>query len=129
MGRTDRAALGRFVLRSKEYLVAIRAREQALTLETMRFHDEVRDIDGLPGAGGRTKPKEVKEALKLIDALSTDWKPEDYDDCYRKRLQSIVRAKRQGGEIKVPETDPERTQPVPDLMAALEASLASARSG
>jgi len=129
MEQSERAALGRFVLRTKEYLVAIRVREGALMLSTLRFHDEVRDIDGLPGAGGRTKPKEVKEALKLIDALSTDWKPEDYDDCYRKRLQSIVRAKRQGGEIKVPETDPERTQPVPDLMAALEASLASARSG
>jgi len=125
MEQSGRAALGRFVLRTKEYLVAIRVREQALTLSTLRFHDEVRDLDGLPGAGGRTKPKEVKEAVKLIEALSTDWDPSGYEDEYRKRLQAIVRKKRKGGEIKVPETDPERTQPVPDLMAALEASLKS----
>jgi len=125
METTGRAALGRFVLRTKEYLVAIRVRDGALALTTLRFHDEVREVDELPGAGGRTKPKEVKEALKLIDALSTDWDPSRYEDCYRKRLQSIVRSKRQGGEIKMPEADPERTQPVPDLMAALEASLKS----
>jgi DNA end-binding protein Ku len=125
MEQTGRAALGRFVLRTKEYLVAIRVREKALTLSTMRFADEVRELEDLPGAGGRTKPKEVKEALKLIDALSTDWKPENYEDEYRKRLQAIVRTKRKGGEIKQPEVDPERTQPVPDLMAALEASLKS----
>jgi DNA end-binding protein Ku len=125
MEQSGRAALGRFVLRTKEYLVAIRVRDKALTLSTLRFHDEVRDLDGLPGAGGRTKPKEVKEAVRLIEALSTDWDPSGYEDEYRKRLQAIVRRKRKGGEIKVPETDPERTQPVPDLMAALEASLKS----
>jgi DNA end-binding protein Ku len=125
MSRTDRAALGRFVLRSKEYLVAIRAREQALTLETMRFGDEVRPTDGIPGAGGRTKKAEVDRALKMIDAMTVDWDPEAYEDSYRKRLQAIVRKKRKGGEITRPETDPERTQPVPDLMAALEESLKS----
>jgi DNA end-binding protein Ku len=125
MENTGRAALGRFVLRTKEYLVAIRVRDGALALTTLRFHDEVRDTDGIAGSGGRTKPKEVKEAVKLINALSTDWDPSNYEDEYRKRLQSIVRKKRKGGEIKLPEADPERTQPVPDLMAALEESLKS----
>ena len=106
MEQTERVALGRFVLRTKEYLVAIRVREQALTLSTMRFHDEVRATDGIPGAGGRTKPKEVKQAVKLIEALSVDWDPADYEDEYRKRLQAIVRKKRKGGEIKLPEADP-----------------------
>src|SRR4051794_40868506 len=123
MDKSGRAALGRFVLRTKEYLVAIRVRDGALTLSTLRFHDEVRDTKGIGGAGGRTKPKEVSQAVALIEALSTDWDPTQYEDCYRKRLQSIVRRKRKGGEIKMPETDPERTQPVPDLMAALEASM------
>ena len=62
--------------------------------------------------------------MKLIEALSADWTPTAFEDEYRKRLRSIVRSKRKGGEIKVPEADPERTQPVPDLMAALERSLA-----
>jgi DNA end-binding protein Ku len=124
MESSERAALGRFVLRTKEYLVAMRVREGALALTTLRFHDEVRPSKGVPGAGGRTKPKEVAQAVKLIETLSVDWDPSAYDDEYRKRLQSIVRRKRKGGEIKRPEADPERTQPVPDLMAALEASLA-----
>jgi DNA end-binding protein Ku len=124
MGSTDRVALGRFVLRTKEYLVAIRAREQALTLSTLRFHDEVRPTDGIPGAGGRTKKAEVANAIKLIDALTVEFKPTDYEDAYRKRLQAIVRKKRKGGEITAPKIDKKAAEPVPDLMAALEESLA-----
>ena len=129
MGQTDRAALGRFVMRTKEYLVAIRVREKALTLSTMRFHDEVRSTDGIDGAGGRTKSKEVERAVGLIEALSVPWDPANYEDEYRKRLQAIVRRKRKGGEIKAPELDPQRTQPVPDLMAALEKSMAKLKGG
>ena len=129
MSRTDRAALGRFVLRSKEYLVAIRARGQALTLETMRFHDEVRPIDGIPGAGGRTKKAEVDRAVKMIEAMSVDWDPSNYEDEYRKRLQAIVRKKRKGGEIKAPKEDRKAAEPVPDLMAALEETLSKLEKG
>ena len=129
MGRTDRVALGRFVLRTKEYLVAIRAREQALTLSTMRFHDEVRPIDGIPGAGGRTKKAEVERAVKMIEAMTVDWDPADYDDEYRKRLQAIVTKKRKGGEIKAPKQDRQAAEPVPDLMAALEETLAKLEKG
>jgi len=96
MERSERVALGRFVLRTKEYLVAIRVRDGALALSTLRFHDEVRDTKGIPGAGGRTKPKEVAQAVKLIETLSVDWDPSNYEDEYRKRLQSIVRRKRKG---------------------------------
>jgi DNA end-binding protein Ku len=129
MSRTDRAALGRFVLRSKEYLVAIRARGQALTLETMRFHDEVRPTDGIPGAAGRTKKAEVDRAVKMIEAMSVDWDPSNYEDEYRKRLQAIVRKKRKGGEIKAPKEDRKAAEPVPDLMAALEETLAKLEKG
>ena len=129
MSRTDRAALGRFVLRTKEYLVAIRAREQALTLETMRFHDEVRPADGIPGAGGRTKKAEVERAVKMIDAMTVEWDPENYDDEYRKRLQAIVRSKRKGGDIKAPKQDSKAAEPVPDLMAALEETLSKLEKG
>jgi DNA end-binding protein Ku len=124
MASSERVALGRFVLRTKEYLVAIRVRDGALALSTLRFHDEVRDTKGIDGAGGRTKPSEVKQAVALIDALTCDWDPGRYEDSYRKRLQKIVARKRKGGEIEVPEHDPRRTAPVPDLMAALEATLA-----
>ena len=107
MEQSERAALGRFVLRTKEYLVAIRVRDGALALSTLRFHDEVRDTDGIPGAGGRTKPKEVKQAVKLIEALSTDWKPEDYDDELPQaaavdRALASARAARSSGPKRTP---------------------------
>ena len=125
MGNTDRVALGRFVLRTKEYLVAIRAREQALTLSTLRFHDEVRPTDGhrrrrRTDQEGRGRPG--GQADRRADRPTGT--PSDYEDDYRKRLQAIVRKKRKGGEIKIPEADPQRSRPVPDLMAALEESLA-----
>jgi DNA end-binding protein Ku len=123
MARTDRAALGRFVLRTKEYLVAIRARDNALTLSTLRFHDEVRATKDVGGVTGRTAKKELDGAVKLIEALSVEWDPSNYEDRYRERLQAIVRKKRKGGEIEVPELDDEATQPVPDLMKALEETL------
>jgi DNA end-binding protein Ku len=129
MERTDRAALGRFVLRTKEYLVAIRARDQALTLETMRFHDEIRPTDGIPGAGGRTKKAEVDRAVKMIEAMTVEWDPTAYEDEYRKRLQAIVRKKRKGGEITAPKEDKEAGEPVPDLMAALEETLNKLEKG
>ena len=76
MAKTDRVALGRFVMRTKEYLVAIRTREQALTLSTMRFHDEVRPTKAIGGVTGRTAKKELDGAVKLIEALSVEWDPD-----------------------------------------------------
>ena len=130
MERTERAALGRFVLRSKEHLVLIRAREQRLTLTTMRFHDEVRPSKGVPTPTKRDKPakKEIDQAVALIEALACPWDPERYEDQYSKRLKRIVQRKRKGQTIDVPE--PEKApSPVPDLMAALERSLEEAKSG
>src|SRR4051812_33320621 len=81
MGRTERAALGRFVMRTKEYLAAIRAREGGLTLSTMLFHDEVRPTKPIAG-GGRKKPakKELDQAGALIEGPSTDWEPGRYGE-------------------------------------------------
>ena len=129
MATTERAALGRFVMRTKEYLVAIRVRDKALTLSTLRFQDELRPSKDIPGAGGRTKKTEVEEAIKLIEALSCPWDPERYEDRYRQRLKKVVERKRKGGEIKAPKEDRKAAAPVPDLMAALEKSLSQLKDG
>jgi DNA end-binding protein Ku len=128
MARTERAALGRFVLRSKEHLVLIRAREQRLTLTTLRFHDEIRPTKGVPTPTKRDKPtkKEIDQAVALIEALACPWDPERYEDRYAQRLRRIVQRKRKGQTVEVPEREKEPS-PVPDLMAALERSLAEAR--
>src|SRR3954471_16323469 len=104
MESTDRAALGRFVMRAKEHLAIVRARHGALTLTTMRFHDEVRDTKDVPSASGKsTKPekKELDTAVSLIEALAADWDPDKHDDRYRKRLQKVVNKKRKGQTIEI----------------------------
>lgn len=129
MKDSDRAAIGKFVLRTKEYLVAIRVREGLLSLVTMRFADEIRDTGDLPLPGKAEKPKkkEVDEAVKLIEHLAADWDPKRYDDRHNERLQKLIDQKRKGKTIKAP-AEPEVPEAVPDLMAALQASLEEAKA-
>jgi DNA end-binding protein Ku len=129
MGRTERAALGRFVMRTKEYLVAIRARDGRLVLTTLLFHDEVRPAKDVPTPTKKHKPakKEVDRAVALIDALSCPWDPSRYEDSYEKRLKRIVRRKQKGETVEPPKREKEPA-PVPDLMAALEKSLAEVKA-
>jgi DNA end-binding protein Ku len=131
MERTERAALGRFVLRTKEYLALIRARDGRLVLTTLLWHDEVRPAKDVPTPTKRDKPakKEVDQAVALIEALSCPWDPERYEDGYEKRLRKIIQRKRKGQTIEIPEDEKEEPSPLPDLMAALEKSLAEVKSG
>jgi DNA end-binding protein Ku len=129
MDDADRVALGRFVLRTKEYLVAIRVRERALTLTTMLFGDEVRPTKGIETATAKKHEpgrKQVQEAVKLIETLSADWEPSRYKDRYRQRLRKVVNRKKKGETIEAPRPEKAPAE-VPDLMAALERSLAEAR--
>jgi DNA end-binding protein Ku len=125
MGRTERAALGRIVLRTREYLVLIRERDDRLALTTLRFHDEIRDPKGLPTPTKQHKPakKQVDQTIALIDALSCDWDPGRYEDRYEKRLKKVIRDKSKGKTIEAPERE-RAPSPAPDLMEALEQTLA-----
>jgi DNA end-binding protein Ku len=130
MGRTERAALGRLVLRTKEYLALIRPRDGRLTLTTMLLQDEVRPTKGVPTPGRKSRPpkEQLDHALSLIDALSCPWDPSRYEDEYVKRLKRIVKRKQKGQTVKSPERQ-EEPSPVPDLMEALEKSLADVKRG
>jgi len=125
MRRSERVALGRFVMRTKEYLVAIRVRDDRLALTTMLFGDEIRSRKGIGTGGKKPSKAELEHAVALIEALSTDWDPGRYKDRYRARLEKVIDRKRKGKRISAPK--PEKApSPVPDLMAALERSLAEA---
>jgi len=129
MERSGQVAIARFVLRTKEYLVAVRTRGDAITLTTMLFHDEVRTpddvgIDGLPKA----KKAKVDQAVTLVKSLQRDFDPANYDDEHRKRLLAIVEKKKKGQQIEIPD-EPETPKAVPDLMAALEASIQRMKKG
>jgi DNA end-binding protein Ku len=132
MEKTDNAALGSFVMRAKEHLAIVRARDGALTLTTLRFHDEVRATKDVPSASGkRTKParQELDTAVALIEAMGADWDPTKYEDRYRKRLEKIVRDKRKGRTIEVETAAGREPDAVPDLMAALQKALEEAKGG
>jgi DNA end-binding protein Ku len=129
MERSGQVAIARFVLRTKEYLVAVRTRGEAITLTTMLFHDEVRatdevGIDGLPKA----KKAEVDQAITLVKSLQRDFDPANYEDEHRKRLLAIIDKKKKGQQIEIPE-EPQAPKAVPDLMAALEASIQRMKKG
>jgi DNA end-binding protein Ku len=125
MRATDRAALGRFVMRTKEYLVLIRERAGRLTLTTLLWHDEVRPAKGIPTPSKQPAKNEVDRAVKLIEALATDWDPSRYKDNHQQRLKRVIKRKEKGETIKTPQTE-QAPSPVEDLMAALEKSLAEA---
>jgi DNA end-binding protein Ku len=130
MGRTERAALGRVVMRTKEYLTLIRARDDRLVLTTLLWHDEVRPTKGIPSPTKKDKPskKQVDGAIALIEELACDWDPSRYEDAFQKRLRKIVKDKAKGKTIDIPDADDEQPSPVPDLMEALERSLEEAKS-
>jgi DNA end-binding protein Ku len=128
MERSERVAIGRFVMRTKEYLAAVRVRDGGLTLTTMLFHDEIRPTKPIPTGGKKPSKKQLDQALALIEALASDWDPESYEDCYRERLRRVIEDKRKRKTIEAPEPEKE-PKPAPDLMEALERALENVRSG
>jgi DNA end-binding protein Ku len=130
MKDAGKVAVARVVIRSKEQLVAIRPRDGVLTMETMLFADEVippDDLEDAPADGKKkTSKRELDMARQLIDSLSGEFKPDKYHDEYRERVLDLVERKAQGEEV-VLEAPPEEPKKVPDLMSALEASIADAK--
>jgi DNA end-binding protein Ku len=129
MQRTGKVALGRFVLRTKQYLAALRARDGVLVLSTMLYADEVVDPGELevPTAADTTPTqRELDMAVQLVESLSAPFDPAKYHDDYREKVLALIEAKAEGEIIAQPEPAAEPA-PVVDLMAALEASLERAR--
>jgi DNA end-binding protein Ku len=128
-----KVAIARFVLRNKEHLAAIRPMDDVLTLTTMRFHDEVsspQDLDGEAFEEAKPKKPEKRElemAKQLIESLTSDFKPDQYRDEYREELLDLLERKAAGKEVvSAPSEEPKPTK-APDLMAALEESLAAVK--
>jgi len=128
MSEAGKVAIGRVVLRTKEYLAAIRPADDVLVMVTMLFGDEVVDpdrLDELPARDGKAGKREVEMAQRLIESLSVEFDPGRHHDEYRERVLDLVERKAAGEEISVAPAEREEG-PTPDLMAALEASLAEA---
>ena len=132
MEQADKVGIARVVIRSKENLVALRSYNGAITMETMLFPDEVVEpssIEDLSAVDGdvKTTKRELDMAKQLIESLSGDFDPSGFRDEYRDRVLDLIERKAAGETITVEAPEPERKE-VPDLMAALEASIASSKS-
>ena len=121
--------IGRFVLRTKPHLVAIRPLEQALALETLFFADEVRSPEQLTAGLSdlAVSEREVKTAQRLIAALATAWSPSRHADAYREELLGLLKAKPPAAPAAAVETTGDAA--IGDLMAVLRASVEAATRG
>jgi DNA end-binding protein Ku len=131
MRESEKVGIGRVVLRSKQQLCALRPTGDVLTLSTMLFGDEVLPpdrLDELDAVGeAEASQRELTMAQQLIDSLSSEFDPSRYRDEYRERVLELIERKAAGEQIAV---QPQAEEPAaaPDLMAALEASLAAIKS-
>jgi DNA end-binding protein Ku len=131
MEKSGKVAIARFVFRNKEHLAAIRPGDGVLTLTTMRFADEVvppAELDDvLPTEQPKIGKREVDMAEQLIDSLTRDFDPSLYRDEYREELLAMIERKAAGEEVMAAPQEEREPTKAPDLMAALEQSIADVK--
>ena len=127
MRQTGTAALGRFVRAGRESLCLVRAKDDALALETLFVVEDVYSQAEISEAvaGADVKDAELKLARQVIESLAGDFEPAELHSEYRRDLRALLEAKLRGEELAVPE--PVAEAPVIDLMEALKASVAAAK--
>jgi DNA end-binding protein Ku len=132
MEAAGKVGIARFVMRSKEYVAALRVRDGKLVLNTMVYADELNDVDELPELEAAEQieltEREKAMAQSLVDSLSAPFEPQKYHDTYREQLMSIIERKAAGETEVVLEAAPAQETKVVDLLAALEASVAEAKA-
>src|SRR3954469_10100266 len=132
MRETEKVAIARVVIRSKEQLVAIRSMDGVLEMATMLFADEILPSDRLEELaevrGAKTSKRELDIAKQLVASLAGDFDPDKYRDSYREEVLQLIERKAHGEEIAVAPAAEEVRAPAPDLMSALKASLDAVRA-
>jgi DNA end-binding protein Ku len=131
MAERGKVAIARFVLRNREHLSAIRSDGKVLAMATMRFADEVvkaDELDGvIPDDVEEPQKREIEMAGALIDQLTSDFEPDRYRDEYREELLELIESKARGEKIVESVSEEPKPTKAPDLMAALEESLAAVK--
>jgi DNA end-binding protein Ku len=129
MENSNKVGIARMVMRTKQYLTALRAKDGALVMATLLYGDEVLPIEELdvPGIEVELSDRELRMAEQLIESLSEKFDPDKFRDEYREKVIELIEKKAEGQEI-VAQPVSEAPTPVVDLMAALEASLAAAKA-
>jgi DNA end-binding protein Ku len=130
MEEQGKVAIARFVMRSKQYLAALRPKDGVLVMSTMVYADEVNDPAELVGddvLDEDVSERELKMASQLVESLTEPFEPERYEDTYRHQVLDLIDRKAAGEEIVATPT-PVAEDKVVDLMAALEASVRDAKA-
>jgi DNA end-binding protein Ku len=125
---TGRLGIAKLTMHDREHTVFIRPREHGLTIHTMYYQNEIREVQGY-GARPKSlqlKPQEIKLAEQLVDTLAQDFHPEQYHDTFQERLRDLMAAKQKGKTIE--EHPAPREAKVIDMMDALKKSLQQTRS-
>jgi DNA end-binding protein Ku len=131
MLKTNSVALATVIIQTKQHLATVFADEEKLTLNTLRYSEEVRDAGAFefPGKEVNLKPAELKMAEQLIDSMRGEWRPEYYRDTYRDDIMARIQAKIKAGEIHAVPTESTEEGPrsaeVIDLMSLLKKSIPS----
>ncbi|HWE08933.1 MAG TPA: Ku protein [Solirubrobacteraceae bacterium] len=129
LARAERVGIGRWVFHNREYLVGIRALDDALAMHTMRFADELVPADklDLPQPTRAPGQREIQMAGALVETLHDAFDPTAFTDSYRERVLQLIEAKSRGEEPDLPD----QAEPTAgmDLEAALEASLGAKQGG
>ncbi len=131
MEEENKVAIARFVMRTKQYLAALRSKDGVLVLSTMVYADEVNDPFELAEIDGVTETdvsaRELQMASQLIESLTEPFEPDKFEDTYRNQVLDLVERKAAGEEEVVVAPAPAAEEKVVDLMAALEASVKEAK--
>jgi DNA end-binding protein Ku len=130
MRETSRVGIGRFVLRTKPHLVAIRPIDGALTLETLYFGDEVRAVPSRArdAADEEVAGRELDIAKQLVEMLAAEWDPAMFSDEYREELLRIISERTPERVAEEEPVDAARRGRIDDLMDALRRSVEEAKA-
>jgi len=123
----DRMAVVTVALRQRTSVAVLRVRDDVIVMQTMMWPDEVRTPDFSVEAG-EVKDAEVKMAQMLVETLAGDFDPDEFEDGYAEAVESLVKSKIEGGEIKRTPTSTKTSGEVVDLLAALQRSVDAAKT-
>ncbi len=131
MEEEGKVALARFVMRSKQYLAALRPKDGVLVMSTMVYADEVNDPQELGEfddvSDVDVSDRELRMASQLVESLTEPFEPERFEDTYRNQVLDLIERKAAGEEELIAPPTPVAEEKVVDLMAALEASVRDAK--
>jgi DNA end-binding protein Ku len=125
LAKNNKIGIAKAVIRARQHLAAIKPQKKGLMLELMRFPEELVDISEFKApAESRVSKQELEMASKLVQSMTSRWKPEQYQDEYRRALERIIEEKIEHPEKPLP-AKPRKQQPsnIIDLVSMLEKSI------